>query len=249
MNAGSVETIRADVLGPQGAQGIEISLLGGFQLRYQDEPVTIPLGSQRVVAFVAMHDRLILRSHVAGVLWPDTTEERAGRNLRSALWRLPVPSRAVVKGGGGQLGLAAGVDVDLREAASAAHRLLDGSDERAVALDPGAFSGDLLPDWYDDWVTLERERYRQLRLHALEVLCCCYTAAHRYAEAVQAGVTAVSCEPLRESAHRVLIQAHLAEGNRAEAIRQYASYRTLMDEELGVEPSPDIRELVRPLGV
>ncbi len=95
-----------------------------------------------------------------------------------------------------------------------------------------------------DWVLVERERYRQLRMHALETLCIHLTSVARYAEAIEAGLAAVSSEPLRESAHRVLIHAHLAEGNRCEAIRQYDRYRALLEKELGLRPSAEIAGLL-----
>ena len=114
-------------------------------------------------------------------------------------------------------------------------------------LEPSALARDLLPDWYEDWVALERERFRQLRLHALEALCARLTAAGRFGAAVQAGLAAVAGEPLRESAHRILIRAHLAEGNPGEAVRQYHLYRRLLAGELALEPSPAIRGLVQPL--
>ncbi|HEX2156656.1 MAG TPA: bacterial transcriptional activator domain-containing protein, partial [Actinomycetes bacterium] len=113
--------------------------------------------------------------------------------------------------------------------------------------EPAALAGDLLPDWYEDWVVLERERLRQLRLHALEALCARLTGAGRFGAAVQAGLAAVAGEPLRESAHRTLIRAHLAEGNPGEAVRQYHLYRRLLTDELAIEPSPAIRGLVQPL--
>jgi DNA-binding SARP family transcriptional activator len=109
-----------------------------------------------------------------------------------------------------------------------------------------AMSADLLPDWYeDDWVVAHRERYHHLRLHALEAMCERLTAARRYGEAVEAGLAAVRAEPLRESAHQALVRAHLAEGNRFEAARQYRSCRGLLRNELGLEPSPGLQALVR----
>jgi DNA-binding SARP family transcriptional activator len=54
----------------------------------------------------------------------------------------------------------------------------------------------------------------------------------------------VAAEPLRESAHRALIGAHLAEGNPGEALRQYQLFRGLLGRELGIEPSPRIRALL-----
>jgi DNA-binding SARP family transcriptional activator len=61
---------------------------------------------------------------------------------------------------------------------------------------------------------------------------------------VEAGLAAVRAEPLRESAHRTLVRAHLAEGNRFEANRQYHNCRRLLQAELGLEPSRGLRELI-----
>jgi DNA-binding SARP family transcriptional activator len=109
--------------------------------------------------------------------------------------------------------------------------------------------GEILPDWYDDWLVIERERFRQLRVHALERLCDRLTAAGRFAEAVDAGLAAVESEPLRESAHRALIRTHLAEGNACEALRQYRAFRELLRRELGLRPSELMEALVRRLTV
>ena len=81
---------------------------------------------------------------------------------------------------------------------------------------------DLLPDWNEDWVLIERERFRQARLHALEALCDRFSEAGRMMPAIQAGLAAVTADPFRESAHRALIRTHLREGNRSEALRQYS---------------------------
>jgi DNA-binding SARP family transcriptional activator len=135
----------------------------------------------------------------------------------------------------------------VHELADQAERLGSSDGRAGPELAPAALARDLLPDWYDDWVVLERERFRQLRLHALEALCRRLTEAGRFGAAVQAGLAAVAGEPLRESAHRILIQAHLAEGNPGEAVRQYHLYRRLLAGELAIEPSATIRGMVAPL--
>src|SRR2546428_362006 len=80
----------------------------------------------------------------------------------------------------------------------------------------------------------------------LEALCVGCTEEGRAAAAIAAGLAAVAAEPLRESSHRVLVEAHLSEGNQAEALRQYLHYRDLLRDNLGVEPSPRITSLVAP---
>jgi len=72
---------------------------------------------------------------------------------------------------------------------------------------------ELLPGWYDDWVIVGRERLRQRLLHAVETLSRELVRGGRCAQAVEAALVVVNAEPFRESAHRVLIEAHLAEGN------------------------------------
>jgi DNA-binding SARP family transcriptional activator len=136
------------------------------------------------------------------------------------------------------------IEVDSRLVAAIARRIVGNGDESATKdADDLIRAGELLPDWYDDWVMIERERLRQLRLHALEIVCRRLAAVRLFGPAVDAGLAAVLDEPLRESAQRALIEAHLAEGNRSEAIRQYNSYRERLYTELRLEPSPGLRRL------
>jgi len=233
---------------PAFAERVELRLLNTFELVSGGTPTTLPMSAQRVVAFVALHNRPLLRPYVAGSLWLDTPDERAAANLRSALWRIHRLSRPLIEASGPQLRLGADVRVDLREAERRARDEGDGSAERGGAEpDTESFVGDLLPDWYDDWVLIERERFRQLRLRALEALCERLARAGRIGEALDAGLLSVAGEPLRESAHRALVRVHLADGNAGEAIRQYRLCRHLLRDQLGIEPSERMRELVRGL--
>ena len=220
---------------------VVLRLLAGFGVEVGGEEVSLPGSAQRVVAFVALHERPVLRSYVAGMLWLDWPETRAAGNLRSALWRIQWHAPALVAADPHMLRLAPCVRVDLREAESLARSELAG---RSSGVPRQSLTLDLLPDWYDDWVLLERERFRQLRLRALESRCTRLTAAGRLDEAFEAGLLALAGEPLRESAHRALVRLHLAEGNAAEALRQFRLCRRLLFEQLGVEPSPLMLDLV-----
>ena len=228
---------------------LKVSLQRHFTVAYDGVPVEVPHSSQRLVAFLAIQDRPLLRGVVAAELWSDATGDRAAAALRTALWRLgPAVSRGLVLAIGGRLGLGAEVDVDFRATARRA-RAIGAGDAAATAHDVALLreAGDLLPDWYDDWVILERERFRQLRIDALETLCSELSAAGRYADATEAGLAAVVAEPLREQAHRVLISAHLAAGNPGEALRQYRILRALLARELGIRPSPATDRLLAPM--
>jgi DNA-binding SARP family transcriptional activator len=223
---------------------ISLSLLGGFELCVNELPVDVISGSQRLLAFLALQERPVLRSYIAGNLWLEKSEDRAAANLRAALWRVRRPGLDLLVASGNQVALSPQVSVDVREALEATRRLLDPAIEPDGLLPAFLLSGDILPDWYEDWVAVERERLRQLRLHALEAVCVKLTRAGRMAEAVDVGLAAVAAEPLRESSHRVLIQAHVAEGNWAEAVRQYEIYRTTLWSELGVSPSAQLEQVM-----
>ena len=67
--------------------------------------------------------------------------------------------------------------------------------------------------------------------------CDQLTAEQRYGDAVRVGLAVVAAEPLRESAHRAVVGAHIAEGNFAEALRHYETYKRILAAELGLEPS------------
>lgn len=220
-----------------------LGLLDGFRLRHRGRTLSLQPGAQRLLAFLALHDRPLHRLYVAGRLWTDSDQEHANASLRTTLWRLRRPGCVLVEATSSQMALATDVVVDVRDAVARAHRVLDNrSEPRDLAALIGA--GDLLPDLYDDWVILERERFRQLRLHSLERLCEDLTAAGAYAAAAEAGLAAIAGEPLRESAHRVLIGTHIAEGNLGEAFRQYRVFCDLAREQLGAPPSPRLRALM-----
>ena len=226
-------------------QPVELTMLGGFDLRSCGQRVELPPSAERVVAYLAIHHGPASRPNVAGTLWLDVPEERAMANLRSALWRLRRQGVPIVEARGARLALHDDVTVDFRQLSVAAHQCLDGNAPAdRDQLERLTNSSDLLGDWYEDWVLLEREHFRQLRLQALERLAAELAREGQYGRAVEAALAAVSSEPLRESAHRALISVHLAQGNRGEAIRQYWTYKRLLREELDLEPSVEMSEVV-----
>jgi DNA-binding SARP family transcriptional activator len=219
---------------------ITMRLLDGFELLVGGDPVPVIPSSQRLLAFLALHDGTAPRQTVAAALWPKASARRAAACLRSALWRLVKPPHPLVHGGRERLRIGAGVDVDVNRI-----REFVGGD---AALDPfppvTTLTADLLPGWTDQWVEAEREWCRQICLRALEMLSERFRACGDHFHAHETAAAAVRGDPLRESAHRRLIELHLADGNPAAALRQFTTYQALLRAELGVRPSPEIRRLV-----
>jgi DNA-binding SARP family transcriptional activator len=237
--------------GPSSAR-VHLQLLGAFALIHDEAVVAVRGGGQRLLALLSTIRGPMTRAQASGVLWPDSTSGRASTSLRATLSRLPRPGgMTLITSSSTGLALNESVEVDVWQCEAEVRRLrsLSGSpapsqewSERTHAL----LGSDLLPLWDEDWVLVQRERHRQARLHALERLSTTLCLAGRWEEALQAGLAAVAGEPLRESAHQRVIEVHLAEGNPAEALRQYGIYRRILREELGLRPSETLRQLLRP---
>ena len=214
--------------GTRAEASTDIILLGGFQLRTAGRPVVLPLSSQRLIAFLAIHEQVLQRTFVAGSLWPDVTDDRALASLRSVLWRLRDLAPGVVEGQQTSIRLAESILVDVTHLVSASREAAQLGPADVAPLAFRFFAGELLPDWYDEWLIEWRERWRQIRLHTLERLARLMISAGEHELAIEAALAAIRAEPLRESAHRTLIEAHLSEGNASEAIRQYRRYERLL---------------------
>jgi DNA-binding SARP family transcriptional activator len=234
-----------------------LSLLGGFELTCGPEQLRLCASAQRLIVYLAVHSRTrpIRRTALAERLWSEVPPQRAASNLRSALWRLPHPQgRELLDCTPTSVRLAPDITVDLWAGEEQARAISNAArlprQQTAATVNGDALdilAHDLLPDWCEDWLLVEQESYRQTRLHALEQMCVELREAGRYPAALAAGLAAVQSEPLRESAHRRVIEVHLTEGNHAEALRQYQTFRRLLADELGLPPSPAIRRLVAPL--
>ncbi|WP_405834532.1 BTAD domain-containing putative transcriptional regulator [Streptomyces sp. NBC_01176] len=224
--------------------------MGGFDLRYGGRSVLVAPAGRRLLSLLVLSRRTLTREYVAEKLWPDAAGTRAAGCLRSALWRLPKLDRPLVIATASTLQLSQDIETDLAATEDILRRAIAWSQPSGrvppdtplpdTARADQALSSDLLPQDWDDWVIVERERLHQMRLHALESLARVHRAAGRFGEALDAALRAVAGEPLRESAHRQVIETYLAEGNTGEAIRHFDELRHLLRTELGLEPSPPL---------
>ena len=209
-----------------------VSVLGSFTataVTAGGEGDAVPLGveARRVVAYLAVHRRPQRSAALAADLWPG----------EPALLD-EVPAGLLEERADGLLALDPAVVVDLDEAMALVRTLADGAGRpegvpadlpRARAL----LAADILPGDPAPWLAVERERFRQIRLNALEELSAVLSAAGRHAEAVAVAEDAVRTAPSRESARRALIEAHLAQGEIAEAVAQYDEYQDLLRSSVG----------------
>jgi DNA-binding SARP family transcriptional activator len=225
------------------ANSIVLRLFGGFGLWSAGSPIDIPQSSQRLVSFLALHDRRLPRSYVAATLWPETTDDKAAANLRTAIWRLHRPDFDVVEAGQVNIALRPDVWVDTRFVANAAHEQRTGGALPSFEMLDG-LRGELLPGHWDSWLVLERERLRQLVIRLFEHACAAAIASGDTHVAVLLALGAVEQDPLRESSNVWLIKAFLADAGRTDALRHYERYSALLRSELGVPPARHVEDLV-----
>jgi DNA-binding SARP family transcriptional activator len=220
---------------------VSLRLLGGFSLVAGQVQVQLAASLQRLVALVALRGP-ISRHATRSTLWPLTDGMTGGRRLRTSLWRLRTRWPGLVTVAGGDLALGEEVLDDVSELASSADVVM--SAETGVPPDAAADvllrAGPLLPGWHEDWAVLDRERLVTTRMHALEALASRQLLCGRPGAALEAALEAVRADPLRESAHRAVLAAHVADGNFAEAHAHLALAERLMRAELGVRPTAAI---------
>lgn len=220
-----------------------LRVLGEFGLEAAVGAREVGSTAQEVLAALAVTGRPRDRARLAVTLWPGRGAD-ALEVLNAAVSELSRAVPGVVLARGDRLELSPDVEVDL---ARALRGLQPGAEELPGGaehlIDP--LSQDVLPEWPQEWVTPERERFRRLRLYALESLCRRLTQAGRHAVAIEAGLLVVVAEPLRETARRALIEAHLAAGNVAEAVSQQQAFAALRSQ-LGCAPSIELSSFLPP---
>jgi len=207
-----------------------IAVIGSLGVRPMRK-LSVP--ARRLLAYLALRGGSVERSIAATQLWTDHPEELGRANLRRALWQVPHDWIAAM---GDVLVLEA--ECDLVQARHCAVRAIEG--HRLTFDEIDALSSDVLPGWHDDWAIAAHEEFRLLRVQALEAACRTLSMQANHALAVHAGAAAVAAEPLRESATAALIDAHLAQHNRFEAIRCFRALRQRLRDELGVSPEPEL---------
>lgn len=180
---------------PGAVPTAHLSLIGSFRLVIGGQPVWLSPGSQRLLALLALRNGMATRAAATRTLWPDLPGSLARANCRTAWHGLLRQCGPAIAAGTGSLRLEPAVAVDIWQVANVARRLLDPSCDLDQAfltssLDCRLYE-DLLPTWRDEWLTAERARFRQLRLHCLEALARRLAAAGRYAAAIDATIAAL----------------------------------------------------------
>lgn len=227
---------------------LRVTLLDTFSVSENGVPRRLPRAGQRLVALVALHRRGLTRRSAAALLSPHLEQASAFTSLRGALSRTRAACPSLVEADTTHVRLNPSAAVDLWEIEERAALLALPPELRGgrVAA-PIEQAGELLPAWDEDWVGVERERFRELLLHGIEAQARAFMSEGNAVAAFASAYEVLRIDPLRESATRIVIELHVSEGNVAQALRCYLDFRERMHDMLGVEPSEAMRALITPL--
>ncbi len=234
---------------------LEIHLLGPFRLLCDGRPAAgfDQARLQHLLAYLVLHQATPLsREQLAFLFWPDTSDQQARKNFRTLLTRLrqalpqaddfiEVTARTVQWRADATFAL----DVTVFEDAVAEAGAHTDSPRAAAAqmAAVGAWTGELLPDCYDDWSLPLREQLRQKYAETLEQLVLSLEQQRDYRRALGYAQRLLRHDPLHEPAYRHLMRLHLALDERAEARRVYAACEEMLRREFGVAPDRTTRDL------
>jgi SARP family transcriptional regulator, regulator of embCAB operon len=212
-------------------------------------------GRQGRLAFAYLtleHRRVVLRSELADLLWPeewprapDTALNAILSKLRHVLAVAGMDGSSLVSGAGWyQLRIPADVWIDV-EAALVGLHVAEGAVRAGNIQAAFGHAGlayqitrrPFAPGEECEWVQGRRRQLRDAHLRSMECLSRIHIANGEPAIAADLCRRAIETEPFRETAYQLLMRAHAAAGNRAEALRTYEQCRRLLAEELGADPS------------
>jgi len=233
--------------------GFRLRLLGGAGLERDGSPLDGPAVQRHRLALLALlalsGSAPLTRDKVAGLLWPETDESQARRRLREALYVLrKTLGRESITSAGDELRLDTdAVEVDVLAVEEA---LEEGDLESAVERYTGSFlDGFHLPDAeeFERWAETTRSRLESAVCGALETLARAAMEDERAPSAVERWRRLVAIRPYSSRAALGLMESLVAAGDRGEALRHARHHADLLRKDLGVEPEPEIGELVRRL--
>src|SRR3954447_14854963 len=205
------------------------------------------------LAHLALHaGRPVTRERVIAALWGEDAPAGHSQALNVVLSKLrrALGPGVIENAGERAVQLTPVARVDLEEAQpalDAAFAARDGGDWPAVAEAAGRVAeladAGLLPGYEAGWLEESRRRLEELGLQARELHGDAGLAlgGSELAQAERAAQELVEKAPFRESGYLLLMRVREAQGNVVEALRVHERLRTLLRDELGVAPGPQVQ--------
>ncbi|MBN1920959.1 MAG: AAA family ATPase [Anaerolineae bacterium] len=250
---------------------LHIHLLGPPEVHLGEDRLTFPTRKTlALLIYLAVEGGSQPREHLATLLWPDSNPERSYASLRNTLGHLQT-ALSLARGQTPTFYLTvtrhtlalnpdADIDLDLHMVERAytlartdrSSRAPPGSSASQSLLQSAAacHRGDFLTGFslsdapgFDDWATSQGEVWRRRLGLVLDRLSEIQFASGDFAGAAETASHWITLDALNEVAYRRKMRAHFAAGERGQALETYEACRTVLADELSVEPEPDTEVL------
>ncbi len=228
---------------------VSVRLLGPFELQEEGrEPIRRfrSRSAASVLAYLAVHaDRAVAREEIVEAVWPEDDPEQARASLRTALHSFRGLTSVEVFGADRQFVWLnrENVSVDLHEFDRTARAGRAAADPAAAArsFDEAVLGvrGPLLPAATGIWVAAHQLAFEESYCQVVAARVELFTQQHEFEAAISLGRGALRLFPLREELHVALIKALNLSGQRGEAIRQFETLESWLDEQWGEAPSAE----------
>ena len=239
---------------------VRVDLLGTLAVSHDGSVEGRHLGGRRAqlaLALLALTPGSVTAEQLAEALWgeqPPATWRAAlrgiVRGLRDALSPIGLGGEALIVTVPGGYALSEAAEVDVALAARSRRQgetfLAAGQlSEAAEAAEPGSRlrGAQLLAGEDQRWLAAHRRLIDQTAFDSLRIVAAASSGLNLHARAIDAARLAVELDPLNERAHQVLISALDRAGDRAGAVRAYEHCRSVLGDELGIDPSRETVEL------
>lgn len=238
---------------------IRITLLGGFDCRCDDQPVTglSRTRTQSLLAYLVLHPSIaISRRHLAELFWPDSSAAQARTNLRRELHHLRQSAPAIdsaltvdaqhIRWDEPRVELDVQVFLDAISQATSASPHCESRGE-ALARALNCYQGDLLPGVFDDWVVTRRGELHAYYVQGLERYAHWLSEYGEPGDAARVVRELIALDPLHEPGYLQLMHLHIAHNEPARALQTYHQCCDTLRRELRTEPSEPLRSLYETL--
>lgn len=223
-----------------------LSLLGPLGMRIDQRPLTgvMPTKAEAIVCYMAVYQRPFSRQALAGLLWGDMPEADARRNLRGVVMKLRQELSPFLhlehKSLGFNLQSAVRIDLTQFDQQIASDNPTDW--QAAVEL----YRGDFLTDFavrdapeFENWAERVRMQYRQQLMRVADRLLAHYLQDAQFQTGLSLAHHLLTIEPTREATYRHMMRLLAADGQRQAALDQFELGRSLILQEVGVEPTEE----------
>lgn len=242
---------------------MHISVLGSVTVERDGHEVSLGPQVRRLFArLVVDRDQVVSTDRLADCVWTGDPPAGAQRSLKTYVSRLrhaidPERSELVVyREPGYRLSLdghpldSTEFDVELDEAGQAV-RVVD--HERAITLLTSALArwhGDAYAEFaHEEWARPEAVRLEERRVEASELLIEALLGIGETEQAVSRAQSLTRSEPLRERPRELLMRALYISGRQPESLREYRSFRKMLSDDVGLDPSHSLVELERRIAI